>query len=151
MVKPRKKSNVLYPPRTLYFKPGGVTAKNLYEVILTIDEYEAIRLGDHKSLKQEDAAKKMNISRPTFARLIDSARKKVAEAIINGKAIRIEGGSFIFLRNRIRCLDCGNIWEMKEIPNSNLTCPNCFSKNLEDVGLKLSRGTLGRRRRGRNW
>lgn len=151
MVKPRKKRNVLYPPRTLYFKPHGVPLKNLYEVILTIDEYEAIRLADHKNLKQEDAAKKMNISRPTFTRLVDSARKKIAEAIINGKAIRIEGGSFIFLKNRIRCLNCGNIWEIKGIPNSNLTCPRCFSSNLEDVGLKLSGGMPGRRRRGRNW
>ena len=151
MVKPRKKRSVLYPPRTLYFKPYGVPVKDLYEVILTVDEYEAIRLADHKKMKQEEAASKMNISRPTFTRLIDCARKKIAEAIINGKAIRIEGGSFIFLKNRIRCLNCGNIWEMKRIPNSNLTCPGCFSSNLEDVGQSLSRGMPGRRRRGRKW
>jgi len=151
MVKPRKKRNVLYPPRTLYFKPHGVPVNNLQDVIITIDEYEAVRLADYKQLKQEEAAKKMNISRPTFTRLIDSARKKVAEAIINGKAIRIEGGSFIFLRNRIRCLSCGNIWEMEGIPNPNLTCPNCSSTNLEDVGRSLIKGVPRRRRRGRNW
>ena len=151
MVKPRKKRNVLYPPRTLYFKPYGVPINNLHDVIITIDEYEAIRLADYKQLKQEEAAKKMNISRPTFTRLIDSARKKVAEAIINGKAIRIEGGSFIFLRNRIRCLSCGNTWEMKGIPNPKLNCPNCNSTDLEDVGRSLSNGVPRRRRRGRNW
>jgi len=153
MVKPRKKRNVLYPPRILYFKPQGIPVKNLSVVTLTVDEYEAIRLADHKKLKQEDAAKKMNISRPTFTRLINSARKKTAEAIIDGKAIKIEGGSFIFLKNRIRCLGCGNVWDTKIAPTSNLTCPNCYGSKLEDVGNKLSKPMPGggRRRHGRNW
>ena len=59
-----------------------------------VDEYEAVRLKDLEGLEQEDCAKKMNISQPTFHRLVLSARKKIADAIINGKAIRIEGGNY---------------------------------------------------------
>ena len=73
---------------------------DLEESILTIDEYEAVRLKDLLSLEQEEAAKRMNISRPTFQRLIVSARKKMADAIINGKAIKIEGGNYRFMGGR---------------------------------------------------
>lgn len=70
----------------------------LNEVILTFDEVEAIRLKDYEQLNQEAAAKKMNISQPTFHRLVLAARKKIAEALINGKAIKIEGGNFKMVR-----------------------------------------------------
>ena len=68
--------------------------RELEECIITVDEFEAVRLKDLLGLEQELAAKKMNISQPTFHRLILAARKKIAEALINGKAIRIEGGDF---------------------------------------------------------
>lgn len=151
MVKPRKKRNVLYPPRILYFKPQGIPLYNLDEVILTVDEYEAIRLSDYRNLKQEEAAKMMNISRPTFTRLIDNARKKISDAIVNGKAIRIEGGSFVFLKNRIRCVNCGNVWETESKYDSSLICPSCESNNIEDMGLKLLSRKPGRRWRGGKW
>jgi predicted DNA-binding protein (UPF0251 family) len=73
----------------LYFKPRGIPLRSLDEVVLEHDEVEALKLHDVDGLDQVDAAKKMNISQPTFARVIDSAYKKVAEAIIRGKAIRI--------------------------------------------------------------
>jgi len=66
----------------------------LEEIILHVDEFEAVRLKDLEGLEQEECAKKMKISQPTFHRLILSARKKIADAIINGKAIKIEGGNF---------------------------------------------------------
>ena len=147
MVKPKKIRNVLYPPKTIYFSPRGVPVKDLTDVIITVDEYEAIRLADHKKLKQEEAAKKMNISRPTFTRIIESARRKVAEALVNVKAIMVEGGSFVFLKNRIRCISCSNIWEIQKMPRINLFCPNCGSKNLEDIGNKFY-SRCPRRRRG---
>jgi predicted DNA-binding protein (UPF0251 family) len=67
---------------------------DLEETILAVDEFEAIRLKDLEGLEQEECASRMNISQPTFHRLVLSARKKIAEAIVNGKAIRIEGGNF---------------------------------------------------------
>ncbi|MDD3777072.1 MAG: DUF134 domain-containing protein [Actinomycetota bacterium] len=147
MVKPRKKRNVLYPPKTLYFKPQGSTGKEP-EVVLSIDEYEAVRLADYQNLKQEQAASMMNISRPTFTRLIDSARQKIAKAIVGGRAIRIEGGDFIFLKNRIRCDSCGNIWETEQMQNKEKNCPQCDSQQVTDVGNMLSRGPRRRRRGG---
>ena len=75
-----------------YFKPKGIPMIKLDEVQLTIDELEAVRLADMEELYQADAAEKMNISRQTFGNIIKSARKKIAEALVIGKAIRVEGG-----------------------------------------------------------
>ncbi|MCG9480137.1 MAG: DUF134 domain-containing protein [Actinomycetia bacterium] len=136
----------MYPPRTLYFKPQGA-ARNVQEVVLSIDEYEAVRLADYKKLKQEQAASMMNISRPTFTRLIESARQKIAQALVGGSAIRIEGGDFIFLKNRIKCKSCGNIWETEQKKPNDESCPSCYSHNVVDVGHMLTKGP-GRRRRG---
>lgn len=84
-----------FKPVITYFKPEGMPLSTLEEIVLTLDELEALRLADLNSLYQEQAAEKMGISRSTFARLIENAHKKVAEALVNGKAIRIEGGHVI--------------------------------------------------------
>jgi len=95
MVRPRLCRRVRCNPEVIYFKPRGIPLRELEEVILLVDEYEAVRLKDLLGLEQEKCAKKMNISQPTFHRLVLSARKKISDAIINGKAIRIEGGNFM--------------------------------------------------------
>ena len=59
---------------------------------MTLDEFEAMRLGDLDGLHHEEAAKQMSVSRPTFSRIMDSAHRKLADAIVHGKALRIEGG-----------------------------------------------------------
>ena len=94
MPRPRRVRRVLFEPNITYFKPAGVPMIELGEVVLTVDEFEAVRLKDFEGLDQEVAASRMTISQPTFHRLILSARKKIAEAIVNGKAIRIEGGHY---------------------------------------------------------
>jgi predicted DNA-binding protein (UPF0251 family)/predicted Fe-Mo cluster-binding NifX family protein len=81
-------------PEVTYFKPAGIPLRFLEEVILTVEEAEAMRLKDIENLDQEQCAKQMNISRPTFQRILYSARRKIADVILNGKAIRIEGGNF---------------------------------------------------------
>ena len=83
---------IRFNPDITYFKPRGVPLRELEEVILQPDEIEAIKLKDLEGLDQEECAKRMNISQPTFHRTIILARKKVADAIINGKAIKMEGG-----------------------------------------------------------
>jgi predicted DNA-binding protein (UPF0251 family) len=98
MPRPRICRRVGFRPNVTYFKPAGMRIIDLDESILTVDEFEAVRLKDLLGLEQEECAKKMNISQPTFHRLIISARKKIADAIINGKAIKIEGGNFRFRR-----------------------------------------------------
>ena len=94
MPRPRIFRRVRFEPNVNYFKPAGIPMRDLEEVVLTADEVEAIRLKDRDNMEQEEAAKKMNISQPTFFRLLDSARKKIADALINGKAIKIEGGHY---------------------------------------------------------
>jgi predicted DNA-binding protein (UPF0251 family) len=79
-------------PDTNYFKPRGIPLDMLEEVNLTLDELEAVRLADLEGLYQEDAAKKMNISRQTFGNIIERAHKKIADALLNAKALKIEGG-----------------------------------------------------------
>ena len=98
MPRPRKCRRVWLEPNVTYFKPSGIRIIELDEVVLTVDEYEAIRLKDLEGFDEESAAKRMGISQPTFNRLINTARKKIADAIVNGKAIKIEGGNFIIAR-----------------------------------------------------
>lgn len=80
------------PPATV-FKPAGIPIRDLNEVELTLDEFEAMRLADLAGMYQEAAAAEMGISRPTFSRIIDSAHHKVADALVHGKALHIIGGS----------------------------------------------------------
>ncbi|MCK4689029.1 MAG: DUF134 domain-containing protein, partial [Candidatus Marinimicrobia bacterium] len=80
MPRPRHFRRVLFREGFHYFKPQGIRTIDLNETILTVDEFEAIRLKDYEGLDQESAAKKMNISQPTFHRLLLSARKKIADA-----------------------------------------------------------------------
>ncbi len=90
MPRPKICRNIAHNPFVFYFKPRGIPLSKLEEVVLKRDELEAIRLCDLEGIKQSEAAKRMNISQPTLFRILDSARKKIADAIINGKAIRIE-------------------------------------------------------------
>lgn len=90
MSRPKKCRCINYNPRTLYFKPRGIPLFRLEETGLEIDELEAIRLADYEGLYHVEAAQKMDVSRATFGRILNSARRKVADAIVNGKALRIE-------------------------------------------------------------
>lgn len=80
-------------PESTCFQPEGPASSSLDEVLLTLDEYEAIRLADLYGLYQENAALRMNISRQTFGRIIEAAHRKVADVLVNGKVLKIEGGS----------------------------------------------------------
>jgi len=96
MPRPRRCRRVRGQPDFNYFKPAGVRGKDLQEITLTVDEFEAVRLKDYRELDQEECAKQMDISQPTFHRLIISARKRIAESIVNGRALKIEGGHYEF-------------------------------------------------------
>jgi len=107
MPRPRLRRRVRFMPGVNYFKPAGVRLRELEEVILTVDEFEALRLKDLLGLGQEEAAKKMGISQPTFHRLVLAARKKIADALVEGKAIKIEGGTYKIVQPRGRGLGVG--------------------------------------------
>ena len=93
--RPQRKRLVRFMPEITYFKPAGIPLRNLPEVVLAFDELEALRLAELEDLDQESAAKKMKISRITFQRILHRAHKKVSEALIYGKAIKIEGGEIM--------------------------------------------------------
>ena len=138
---PRPKNNrlVFEPPLFTEFKPAGIAAKSLLRNLLTLDEYEAVRLADYKGLSHEEAADEMRISRSTFSRLVVGARKKIADSIVHGKILIIEGGNIHFRNNIIRCMSCGNIFKIN-INRALLRCPECHSTNLQNLAGGFGHG-----------
>jgi predicted DNA-binding protein (UPF0251 family) len=102
MPRPCRYRRIAGEPAAPLFKPAGIPAVDLEILTLTLDEFEAIRLADQEGLYQEPAALRMGVSRPTFSRIVESARRKVAEALVGGKGIRIEGGPVLSLGQRKR-------------------------------------------------
>ena len=153
MPRPLKCRRVAFLPNVTYFKPAGILLRALEEVQLSVEEAEAIRLKDLEGLEQEEGAERMNISRPTFQRILTSARQKMADALLHGKAIRIEGGSFEMASKRFKCLN-GHEWEvpfevMMRTPPQ--LCPTCNTPSIEPL-LPSGVGWKGRgwgRHRGR--
>ncbi|MFC2151052.1 DUF134 domain-containing protein [Bacteroidota bacterium] len=139
MSRPEKERIVHKPPLFSEFKPIGVAGRLLDQIQLSIDEYEALRLADYEGFSQEDAAEEMEISRPTFSRLIEKARKKVADFIIQGKLLTIEGGNIHFRNNIIRCHDCGHMFNTN-FGESFTECPECHSKNLINLAGGFGHG-----------
>jgi len=92
MARPHSCRKISGKPVAGVFKPAGIPARDLETLILTLDEFEALKLADLEGKYQEEAARLMHVSRPTFGRIIESAHRKIAEALVFGKALRIEGG-----------------------------------------------------------
>jgi len=135
MPRPIKCRRVAFLPNIKYFKPAGIPLRILGEIKLPVDEAEAIRLKDLKGLDQGESAAEMNISRPTFQRILASARHKIADALLNGKAIRVEGGSYEMASSRLRCRN-GHEWEapLEEIINQPPdNCPVCQTESIEMI------------------
>lgn len=148
MPRPPKWRRVGFVPEVTYFKPAGVPLASLTEVCLPVEEAEAIRLRDVECLEQEECAKRMQISRPTFHRILGSGRRKLADALLHGKAIRIEGGNFEMAMSRFQCGHDGHEWEVPfetMISGPPEACPVCHSVDIRPLG---GCGT-GRQRRTR--
>ena len=92
MPRPQKRRRVMGRPNSSYFKPAGIRMRELEESALSLPEFEAIRLIDFERIPQKEAGEKMHISQSTLSRILSTGRRKIADAIINGKAIRIEKG-----------------------------------------------------------
>jgi predicted DNA-binding protein (UPF0251 family) len=136
MARPIKWRLVGLIPQVTYFKPAGVPLRTLEEVALTVEEAEAIRLKDLEGLEQEECAERMRISRPTFHRVLQSARRKVAEVLINGKALRIQGGNFALPSQAFQCRRDGYVWSVPFealATRAVLACPRCNSPSVVSV------------------
>jgi predicted DNA-binding protein (UPF0251 family) len=130
MARPVKKRKINCNPTSYYFKPRGISLLDLDEIELAQDELESIRLADLNGLFQEDAAAKMLVSRATFGRIIVRAHKKIADAIINGKAIRISESFPQSIKDKSRQpgSNCGSRSEVGLRINK---CKKCLSSTKE--------------------
>jgi predicted DNA-binding protein (UPF0251 family)/predicted Fe-Mo cluster-binding NifX family protein len=135
MPRPKRQRKLNQPPLTRGFKPYGKNRVNQPELLLHLDEYEAIKLCDYDGLTQFDAAQIMGVSRPTLTRIYAAARKKVAMAIVDGRSFVIEGGVVNFEDRWFRCDDCHAVYTDNngEIDNE---CPRCASRKAHELGTQ---------------
>ena len=130
MPRPRKPRCVRGEPAYGFFKPQGIPLRELELVSLSVEELEALRLADIEELYQEGAAERMEISRPTFHRILKEAHRKVAIALVEGKALGIEGGDYVLAGDTriFECVECGHSWEEpfgSGLRACEAECPNC--------------------------
>jgi len=127
---PRKKRNrrIQVPPVIKGMSVFGVRGRKSNEVILRLEEYEAIRLLDYQGLTQEQAAVHMDVSRPTLTRIYEEARNKVATAFVEGRDIIFRGGDVYFEKNWYKCNSCQASFSNYEKIASN--CPVCSSSEV---------------------
>ena len=118
-------------PEFTYFKPAGIPARLLAAVTLTLDEFEAIRLADLEGLYQEEAARRMNVSRQTFGNILVAAHQKIAECVICGKALKIEGGTVEQPFREFACRACQHIWRVASADECPTRCPNCQDARVQ--------------------
>lgn len=152
MVRPRKPRFVEGEPDTTYFKPRGVPISDLEEINLSVEELEAVRLADVLGLTQEEAAERMEVSRATFQRIVSGARKKVASALVNGKALGIEGGDYVTAgpARDLECAACGYTWSVPfgtGVRACEIPCPDCGGLTAVRVGGGMGKAGRGRRSR----
>ncbi|RKZ19959.1 DNA-binding protein [bacterium] len=144
MARPHKKRTVHRPPVHVGFKPTGVQSRFLETLPLALDELEAIRLADYMGMDHADSAEEMDISRSTFSRLVERARRKVAEFLIEGRHLQVDGGEIHFQQNRVLCDDCGHLLTTGFGPGPT-KCPSCGSTNLIDLAGGFGHGPCCRR------
>ena len=132
MVRPQKNRIVAFNPDVSYFKPRGIPMLALDEVCLTIDERESIRLADLLGMSYEEGGRNMGVSRATFGRIVQRARKAVADALINGKAINIEGGNYKIINEErvFKCRKCNYKWNKSRGTGRPQSCPLCNGENF---------------------
>lgn len=135
MSRPVKWRKIEKMPEHSYFKPVGVPMYELEEVSLKIEELEAIRLKDLEGLDQTTCSERMDVSRQTFQRIYYSAKEKIADSLVNGKAIKIQGGNYARKSCKIICNSCQKELELElikaDLNNIKiLKCPNCGKHDL---------------------
>lgn len=134
MPRPTKWRKISFVPEHTLFKPCGVPKSKLKTIVLKVDELEAMRLKDTEGLNQAECAERMSVSRQTFQNIIDSARKKVTEALTTGKGIHISGGKYTYNICEYECQDCKHEFTINV--EGEAECPNCGSENIVCVNTE---------------
>lgn len=153
MARPIKWRRIENIPIVPFFVPSAKGIPEIPGNSLKLEELEAVRLKDLEGLEQGECAEKMGVSRPTFQRILLSAREKIADSLVNGKSIHIEGGNFTQNICPVRCLGCGKEWNesfenLESIKSGAYTCPDCQSNNI--VCEQTCKGKFCRRNCWRN-
>jgi len=142
--RPRCCRRIACMPQCVLFKPAGIPASCLDEVVLSLDELEALRLADLAGLYHEQAAERMEVSRQTFGRTLENARRKVAQVLTEGKALRIEGGEVEMSEVRtFKCYDCQHTWQLPFGGGRPAECPGCKSANIHRSEEERGMGGCG--------
>jgi predicted DNA-binding protein (UPF0251 family) len=129
--RPRCPRRIETEPLVTYFKPRGVPLNDLDVVLLSLEELEVVRLSDLVGLDQEEAAKRMGISRRAVWEDLKNARRKIAEALVKGKAIEIKGGDYtVVMRSVYRCHGCQAVWELSSVTSEQVQCPFCSGRDF---------------------
>lgn len=136
--RPKLIRKVMHPPGFRGFKPFGCPTVSEGEIKLLLEEYEAIKLADYEKLSQADAAIKMEISRPTFSRIYESARHKISKAFLEIKPIVVEGGNIEPGKDWIHCNDCQTIFKINNLQENTINCPVCQSSNTDKINTPES-------------
>jgi predicted DNA-binding protein (UPF0251 family) len=131
MARPKKCRWVEFEPGITFFKPQGIPLRNLEQMVISVDELEALRLSDYLGLSHEEVAKEMNVSRPTVTRMLARAHRAVADALVNGKAIKIQGGDYKLAEREYRCNSCSHIWSGSPGISSPEFCPECQGSDIQ--------------------
>ena len=134
--RPKRFRKLGTPPKLKGFKPIGVPLALTEPISIQFEEYEALRLADYEGLSHLEAAKRMNVSRPTFTRIYEKIRKKLARAFVEGNPLIIEGGDVEFDKEWYRCADCYQVFHLAE--GQELNCPACGSTNLEHINASVT-------------
>lgn len=151
--RPRCPRRIEAEPVVSYFKPRGVPLKELSVVTLSVEELEVVRLSDLEGLNQEEAAQRMGISRRTLWEDLQNARQKIAEALIEGKAIEITGGNYIMIKQEMyTCSECKTYWQAAIDTDDQKRCPQCGNEGIRQNydeqrsadALRLCQGGCGR-------
>jgi predicted DNA-binding protein (UPF0251 family) len=137
MARPIKCRKVQFLPKTTHFVPLDKEREEVEDIVLRVEELEAMRLKDIEGLTQQQCADEMNISRQTFQNIIDSGRKKVALALTKGKAINIKGGNYALSCCKFKCKSCNNTYDMNYIKDK-IICPFCNSNKVICKGKNKS-------------
>ena len=134
MPRPRKRRRLRHQPKSAVYKPLGAPLESLERITLLYEELEALRLADLEGRHQADAAHHMGVSRSTFQRVVNEARRKVAQALVNGAALQVEGGSFRVTSARWHCRNCAHKWELSHGRGLGPpeTCPDCGSTAINE-------------------
>ena len=153
--RPKRQRKISEPPFLTGFVPENGDFDLKESISLFFEEYEALKLADYQGLSQLEASRVLEVSRPTFTRIYDSARKKIAKALVEHKRISISGGDVVFNEKWFVCNECESVFRLSQSNDEEITCPVCQSENIIEIqhanftpGNRKDFGGRGRHRGG---